>query len=401
METSGLLLQLLLILVSARLLGGLAMYLDIPPVVGELLAGILIGPSLLGLVELGPVIHVLAEIGVILLLFDVGLHIDMARLISAGRSSVIVALGGFIGPFLLGSAATYWLFGQPLMVALFVGGTLTATSIGVTVRTLVDINRRDSREGQIAVGASVLDDILGIVLLAALYEYAQTGELAGGDSVRIMLFIGAFLLFAPVCAQWIAWLVKKVPVERHRPGLIPTTIVSLVLFLAWLAHEIGAPELMGGFAAGLALSRRFVLPFGLAIQSDPHFIKRVRADMAPIVQLFTPIFFVSVGLALDLSKINWSSVFFWSFSLVLLLLAVVGKFAGALLIREAWPLRLAVGMTMVPRGEVGLVFAGLGASAGVFSGEIYTALIMVIAYTTLLSPAWLKWYYRVAGARLE
>jgi len=134
----------------------------------------------------------------------------------------------------------------------------------------------------------------------------------------------------------------------------------------------------------------------MAIHTDADFAHRVESQMKPIVQLFTPVFFVMVGLSLDLRAVDWGSAFFWVFSLVLLVVAIGTKFSGALLIKEPFPRRFLIGMAMVPRGEVGLIFAGLGSAAGVFAGEIYAAMVMVIAYTTLLSPFWLKLYYRRA-----
>jgi Kef-type K+ transport system membrane component KefB len=144
----------------------------------------------------------------------------------------------------------------------------------------------------------------------------------------------------------------------------------------------------------LALSRRFFLPFGLSIKTNADFSQKIESQMKPIIQLFTPIFFVAIGLSLDLRQVDWSSPMFWAFSLSLLVIAIVGKFTGALLIKEPYPRKIVIGMAMVPRGEVGLIFAGLGSAAGVFTDNIYTSMIMVVLYTSLLSPYWIKLYYR-------
>ena len=177
-------------------------------------------------------------------------------------------------------------------------------------------------------------------------------------------------------------------------------IVSLVLFFAWLAHAVGAPELLGGFAAGLALSRRFFLPLGVALHADPAFAERIGDQMKPIIRLFTPIFFVTVGLSLNLREIDWGSSYIWVFSLTLFVLAVAGKFAGALMIKESWLSRVSIGIAMVPRGEVGIIFAELGRESGVFSNEVYAGMIIVIALTTLLSPFLMKGFYGRYGDRL-
>ncbi len=394
MDASAFLLTLLTILVCARFMGELARTLGAPPIIGELLAGILIGPSLLGWVETNELIIILAEFGVILLLFQVGLETDIDKLIRSGGKSTIVAVGGFIVPFLMGYAICYWVFNLPVLVCLFIGGALTATSIGITVRTLTDLGKQNSLEGQITLGAAVLDDLFGVLLLAVLYDFSVHGDISWQNVLRTVAFIGGFFLVAPVLAIYLSKFIQFFDRKHASDGLIPTTIVSLVLFFAWVAHSVGAPELLGGFAAGLALSRRFYLPFGMAARSNPEFSEKVRVQMKPIVQLFAPIFFVVVGLSLDLRNVDWSSAFFWQFTLLMLIVSIVSKFSGALFIDEPMHRRVSVGMAMVPRGEVGLIFAGLGSAAGVYSGEIYAALIVVIAYTTLLTPFWIKLFYR-------
>ena len=167
-------------------------------------------------------------------------------------------------------------------------------------------------------------------------------------------------MLAPIAAKSMSVIIKRFDSRSEIPGLIPTTIVSLVLFFAWLAQVIGAPELLGGFAAGLALSRRFFLPLGVALHADEAFAERIESQMKPIVQLFTPIFFVMVGLSLNLREIDWGSAFIWSFSVLLLLAAIAGKLIGAFLIKENWPSRWMIGTAIIPRGEVGLIFAELG-----------------------------------------
>lgn len=195
-----------------------------------------------------------------------------------------------------------------------VGGTLTATSIGITVRVLTDLGRRHSVEGQIILGAAVL---------------------------------------------------------------------------------------LGGFAAGLALSRRFFLPFGIALAADHHFSDLILSQMKPIVRLFTPIFFVMVGLSLDLRVVDWGSTQNWVVSLALLVVAIAGKFGGAMCISQPRSTQIAIGMGMVPRGEVGLVFAELGRVTGILDPGTYAILVLVIAYTTLLAPFWIKSFYKRHADTME
>ena len=382
------------ILLAARLFAELAVRLQIPAVIGELLAGVVLGPSALGWLELTDPMRLLAEIGIILLLFEVGLDTDVGRLIATGLKSLWVASLGFVAPFVLGFAASYWLFELSLLAALFVGGTLTATSIGITVRVLTDLKRHHSREAQVVLGAAVLDDVMGVVLLAVLYEFYLGGGINLGNAGKVALFVGVFFLLAPLAAKMISLLIKRFDAVTEIHGLIPTAIVALVLFFAWLAHAIGAPELLGGFAAGLALSRRFFFPLGVAIRADPAFAHRIEGQMRPIIHLFTPIFFVSVGLSLNLHDIDWASTFVWSFSLTAFGLAMIGKLIGGLVSGERGLRALIVGLAMAPRGEVGLIFAELGRTSGIMSGEIYAATVIVIVFTTFLPPLVIKWLYR-------
>lgn len=394
MPTDNFFLQLVIILFSARLLGEIAARFNVPAVIGELLAGVLIGPSILNLVELNSLIQVLAEIGIILLLFEVGLDTDIGRLAKTGSKPFIVAIGGVVTPFVLGFLVSYYLFHLSLLVSLFIASTLTATSIGITVRVLTDLKRQSSDEAQIVLGAAVLDDIIGIILLSILYEFANRGGVSLANAGMVFIFICLFLILAPVAAKLISSTLKYYEAKSDIPGLLPTTIVSLLLFFAWLAHNLGAPELLGGFAAGLALSRQFFLPFAVSLNTDKDFSHRVESQMKPIVHLFSPIFFVTVGLSLNLHEVNWSSIFIWTLSLSLLFAAVIGKLtSGFLLFKESKWIQWAVGIAMIPRGEVGLIFAEVGRESNVFNSDVYAAMLIVISLTTVLTPFIMRLFY--------
>ena len=397
MDTSLTILQVAAILIAARIFGELATWLRVPVVIGEILAGVILGPSLLAFVEPQGLIQVLAEIGIILLLFQVGLETDVGELARSGSKSVVVAIGGFALPLLTCFVLARYVFGLDLLVALMVAGTMTATSIGITMRTLTDLGRAQSREGRIVLGAVVLDDILGVLLLAILFNFVTHGSIDLAGTWRIMLFMLVFFLIAPAIAKSLSAIIRRWETVSETPGMVPTTIVSMVLFLAWLSHELGIPELLGGFATGLALSRRFFLPFGAALQADPEFSSHVHEQMKPIIQLFTPIFFATVGLSLDLSSVDWGSLFFWIFSISLAAVAVATKILGALLLREPLARRVVIGMSMVPRGEVGLVFAELGRQTGLLDQQVFAIVVIVIAYTTLFTPFWLRLFYRRCG----
>jgi Kef-type K+ transport system membrane component KefB len=394
MQAHTFFLHLLVILLTARLFAELAVRLKSPAVIGELFAGIVIGPSIFGWIEPLEALKLMAEIGIILLLFEVGLGTDVKRLIHTGVKSSIIAVLGFAAPLILGFSVAYWLFELSFLVSLFVGGTLTATSIGVTVRVLTDLKLNHSREGNIVLGAAVLDDVLGVMLLALLYEFSIGGGVNWVNAAKVLVFISAFFVLAPVLAKLMSVVIKRFHNSSEIPGLIPTTIVSLVLFFAWLAHAVGAPELLGGFAAGLALSRRFFLPLGLTLRSDEDFSQIIEHQMQPIISLFTPIFFVVVGLSINLRAIDWSSSYVWLFSAVLLAVAIIGKLVGAFVIRESWASRVLIGTSMVPRGEVGIIFAELGRISGIFNNEIHAGIIIVIVLTTIIPPFFIKWFCR-------
>lgn len=395
-------LQLMIVLLGARVFGEVAARLKWPSVIGEILVGVVLGPSMLGYLKPDATIQLLAAIGVILLLFEVGLESDMTRLAKAGLKSTLVAFVGVTAPFLLGYAVSRWGFGLGSLASMFIGGTLTATSIGITVRVLEDLNRHRSPESQIVLGAAVIDDILGVVILAVLFDFTRSGTVSFLNTLEVVGFIALFLLLSPVAAKIFGRLVKRLDATGRVPGIIPTTIVSILLFFAWTAHEIGAPELLGGFAAGLALSRQFFLPLGAMLHADPVFAHRVEDQMKPVVALFKPIFFVMVGLSLDLKAIDVTSGSFWMLLAALTFTGIVGKMlSGAVLVKERPLARAAVGLAMVPRGEVGLIFAEVGRESGALDAGAHAALVAVIALTTLLPPFLMRQFYARYGDRLD
>lgn len=401
MEVHTFFLYLIIILLSARFLGEIAAHLGVPSVIGEILAGIILGPSLLGLIEPHDILKLLAEIGVILLLFEVGLDTDISELKKTGRKAALVALVGFVSPFILGFIVSYNIFHLELLPSLFIGGTLTATSIGITIRVLTDLNKQHTHEAQVVLGAAVIDDIMGVILLALLYEFSTDGGITYQNTSRVIIFVAIFMVMAPVMAKLMSRLIKKLDSISQTRGVISTMTVSLVLFFAWLAHAVGAPELLGGFAAGLALSRRFVVPMGIAIHTDPEFAQKIEDDMKPIIHLFTPLFFVMVGLSLNFRVIDWSSPFIWTFSISLITIAFLGKLLGAMLIKDSIYQKIIIGLAMIPRGEVGLIFAELGRASNILNNEIYAAMVIVIAITTIVPPFLIEGFYVLFGDKLE
>ncbi|MFC2057846.1 cation:proton antiporter [Campylobacterota bacterium] len=395
MDAHNFFLILFLILVTARILGELFARLGIPSVLGELSAGILLGVSGLGIIDVNDVLKVLAEIGVLLLLFEIGLDTDIRRLQAAGTKSIIVALCGAVFPFTVSGLVAYYLFDLTLVISLFIGGTLTATSIGITMRVLKDLQKEHSNVAQIVIGAAVIDDILGVILLVFIYDYAITQQLSMTNTLNTTVFILLFLIIAPIFAKVASSFMRKFDEHKKVPGFIPTIIISLIALFAYFSHLFGAPEILGSFAAGIALSRRFILPFGMGMKHDEVFLEKVKSSIAPIAHMFTPIFFVMVGLSMNLRVIDFTSIKFWSLSLTFLLIAVIGKYIGVFLLKKTTALKKAlIGISMIPRGEVGLIFAEVGRLNGILDNEIYAVLIFVIIVTTVAPPFLLKWLFK-------
>lgn len=399
MELHQFFLFLAIVLISARVFSETAARFGVPSVIGELLAGLLIGPSLLGWVSPDTTMKLLAEIGIILLLFEVGMDTDLSRLARSGSKPIVVAIFGFALPLTLGYGVSAWVFGLSELTALFIGGTLTATSIGITVRVLDDLGKRQSDEAQIVIGAAVLDDILGVMALAFLYQFVVEQHASFDALAEVGLYILLFMTLTPLVAKLASVVIDRLDQQAAKPGLLLTMALSLILLFSWLAHAVGAPEIMGGFAAGLAFSQHFGFRLwmgdhqAIEFKPSPKLAHRLEEQMRPLIHTFSPLFFVMVGVSLNLKAVNWGSAFVWELAASLLLVAFFGKFAAGFSIRDSRRNQMAIGLSMVPRGEVGLIFAQLGFSQGVLSGELYAALLIVIALTTMSPPFMLKWFY--------
>ncbi|WP_455757270.1 cation:proton antiporter [Sulfurimonas sp.] len=395
MQIHDFFLSLFLILIVARILGELFARFGIPSVLGELFAGVLLGSSILGIIQPNEILKVLAEIGIILLLFEVGIETDYERLRNAGKKSFIVAIFGIVLPFISGFLLAYYVFELSFDIALFISGTLTATSIGITVRVLKDIHMEKTNIAQIVIGAAVIDDIIGIILLVFIYDFSISHELTFSHTMSVAATVVMFLILAPALAKLLSYVIDKYHEKYLVPGYVPTIIISLILLFSYFSHLFGAPAILGSFAAGIALSRRFFLPFGAFIKTNHILLDEVKSSMTPIIQIFTPIFFVMVGLSVDLSVIDFTSSYFWLMSLSFILIAFVSKFIGAFLIHQKCFLNnTIIGISMIPRGEVGLIFAEMGRVNGILENDIYAILIFVIAMTTIIPPFLLKKYFK-------
>ena len=390
MELHAIFLYLAIILFTARLIGDTFAKLGIPAVLGEILVGVILGKSALGLIEPNEVFKLLAEIGVILLLFHIGLEADINQLKKVGFSAFAVAFVGAFTPMLLGTLLAYYVLDLPLTVSLFLGGTLTATSIGITVRVLDDLGKMKERFAQIVLGAAVLDDIFGVIVLAALYEFSKEGVVHFDALTMLVLYIATFFVLSPILAQVMARFIQLLSRRLGTEDFIPPTVLALVFFFAYLAHEVGSPEILGAFTAGIALSRRFALPFAVFLRTDERMAHKIEHTIIPLMWVLTPMFFVYVGLQLNLKAIDFTSAKFWELSLLILLVAIVGKVFAGFVVKGSLRERLLIGFSMLPRGEVGLIFAEFGRQAKLYDDTLYAVVIFVVAITTLTAPIVLK-----------
>jgi Kef-type K+ transport system membrane component KefB len=277
------------------------------------------------------------------------------------------------------------------VVSLFVGGTLVATSIGITVRVLVDLRKHQTRTAKIVLGAAVLDDLVGVVILAVLYDFAVKGEINIINTVKILGFIAIFLLIAPVITKLFVPLISRLSSSSRTKGMVPTIIISIILILAVISHSVGAPEILGSFAAGIALARRFFLPLGATIDHYSHGLaEKIEENMKPIIDLFVPIFFVIVGASINLKVIDFTSAAFWQIAGLLTIGAIIAKVLSGVWVKGGLRAKLSTGIAMVPRGEVGLIFAEVGKKSGIFDDMIYAVIVFVVALTTLFAPLLLR-----------
>ncbi|WP_201763797.1 cation:proton antiporter [Thermodesulfobacterium geofontis] len=246
---------------------------------------------------------------------------------------------------------SYYVFKYPFIAALFIGGTLTATSIGITMRVLEDIGKIRERFAQIVLGAAVLDDIFGVILLASLFEFSKYQEININAIMLLLFYIATFFFFAPIIGKILAYIVSFISKRLQTLDFIPPVVVAIILLFAYAAHEIGSPEVLGAFPAGIAFSRRFTIPFAATFQTDEEFIHKIEETLKPLIWLFTPIFCVYVGLQINLKVINLASLDFWILSFVLLFIAIVTKLFAGFFIKGDLKEKLSVRFSMLPRGE--------------------------------------------------
>ncbi|MBI5761296.1 MAG: cation:proton antiporter [Planctomycetales bacterium] len=405
-----LLLGISIILLAAKIGGDLMVRLKQPAVLGELLVGVVLGNLALfgfdGLEFLRPAaghgellaigkgslaattLDMLARIGVILLLFEVGLESNLNDMRRVGASSLIVAVLGAVTPMALGWGVSRWLLpNHSWHVHLFIGATLCATSVGITARVLKDIGKTDTREAQIILGAAVIDDVLGLVILAVVQAIIVQGS---ASALEVAVIIGkalGFLVGSFLLGEWLSPRLFGVAAKLRVHGMLVITGLVFCFLMSWLASFVGLAPIVGAFAAGLILDERHYV--ALHVRDE----RSLEDLVLPITTLLVPIFFVMMGFQVDLKSFLNPSMLFLAAGITVA--AIVGKQACSLGVRRDVD-RLSVGFGMIPRGEVGLIFAAIGQglrSGGepVIDAAVYTAIVVMVMATTLATPPLLNW----------
>ncbi|HEY4364650.1 MAG TPA: cation:proton antiporter [Bryobacteraceae bacterium] len=398
-----------LIIAAAKLGGELLGRLGQPPVLGELLIGVVLGNlNLFGLTLLDPlktnsILQVVAQFGAILLLFEVGVESDLIQLLAVGWSSLMVATLGVIAPMLLGYVVAMQLLPDAgWLTYLFVGGTLTATSVGITARVLKDLGKANTKEARIILGAAVADDVIGLVVLAVvsgLVSAAMNGTGGGGISWTSVVWIVAkaavFLTVAVVVGRFWAQRAFVYAAKLRVAGALLAVCICFCFAVATLSGVAGLAPIVGAFAAGVVLEEVHYRPF---LERGE---RRIEELLFPINTLIVPVFFVLMGLRVDLR--SFASVRVLGFAALITAVAVIGKQICGLGVLERGVDRIVIGVGMIPRGEVGLIFAGMGSTLmlhgqPVLSQTTYSALVLMIMLTTFLTPPLLKLVFDRKGS---
>lgn len=370
---------LVALLVTTKLLGELAQRVGQPAVLGELLAGVLLGASVLGVVDPGSeVLHALSELGVLVLLFEIGLHTDVRALAKVGGAAVTVALVGVVLPCALG----YWAataLGLPPLAAAVAAAALSATSIGISARVLSDLGQLETPEGQVVLGAAVLDDVIGLVILSVIGAAAAGAGVTTGGVLRTAGVAVGFIVAALLVGRLLVPPLFGVVSRMRGAGTLVVLGLALAFGLAYVAELAGSAMIIGAFAAGLILHET---PQRQAIEEAT----------TTVGHLIVPVFFAVVGASVDVRTLGDPRTLAVGGALVAA--GVVGKFAAGY--APVWfrGRKALIGAAMIPRGEVGLIFAQMGLASGALTPALFSAVALMVLATTFLAPPLLA---RLAG----
>jgi Kef-type K+ transport system membrane component KefB/predicted amino acid-binding ACT domain protein len=380
------LLDLTIILIVAKVAAEVSDRIHVPAVIGEIVAGIMIGPSVLGLVDTGDMLFFLAELGVILLLIQVGLETDIIELKSVGRASILVAIIGVVLPMALGFGASS-LLGESVNTSLFVGAALTATSIGITARVFGDLRALATIEARTVLGAAVVDDVLGLIILTVVTRIVEQGSVGIGTiASTIGLAIGFLAVTSTVGFTIFPQLFARIAKGARSTSTVSVVAIGIALGFSVLAEKAHLAPIIGAFVAGLALRR-----------IATH--ERVERDVSSLAQIFVPIFFLNIGISTNIRAMADARVI--GVALILSAVAIVSKIAAASGAIGSRGDKLTIGFGMLPRGEVGLIFASIGLSVGALSEELYGSVLVVVLVTTLIAPPLLRWRLGTQAEAIE
>lgn len=379
MDSGHALLYLIIIIASAKIGGEIAEHFKQPAVLGELLVGVLLSMTAVREAASNSAIVFVGSIGIILLLFEVGLESELSDYVKVGSSAILVAVVGVIMPLAMGTTVSYILRGD-IHQALFLGATLTATSVGITTRVLADMGKIRMKESKIIIGAAVVDDVLGLLLLSVVLQIVSVGRLDVFALVKAVVIALVFLIGSIWLGRRCAPKLISFAQQLKTRGVLVSISFLFCLILAFFAEKLGLAGIIGAFAAGLVL----------AATDDRVNIHR---QIKPVTDIFVPVFFVLVGLQVDLRSMNPLDASHRSALLVFLILlfiAVVGKLMAGFGVLAKNVSKYAVGVGMIPRGEVGLIFASMGLKDGIVPVNLYGELILIVFISTLITPFWLR-----------
>ena len=399
-------LYLLIILVFAKAFGRLAEKIGQPSVLGELLAGVVLSAGVLALVPSTEgmvgydVFHLLAEIGVVLLLFEIGLETRLVDLIKVGPVSALVATVGVVLPFVMGYFSIIYFqqfsilnleAGMVGLVAIVTGATLTATSVGITARVLADLDQLQTKEARIVLTAAIIDDVIGLIILGVVSGIVSSFQSGGAGAEQLTLgsislvtakafgFLAVSIFLGRIVAPRIFGFFGRV----DNNNLVWIMAIAFCFVYSYCSNLFSLAPIVGAFAAGLVLR-----------ETDQF--KTIESGVKPVSHFFAPIFFVMVGAAVDVSVFNpfvSENIMVISIALILFVVAVIGKYASGYVVYEKGVRRSIIGVGMIPRGEVGLIFAKIGLVHGIFKTDLFSAITAMVILTTFIVPPLLKWMF--------
>ena len=376
MSVTDVLLDILIVLVAAKVAAEIAERINVPAVVAEIVAGVIIGPSVLSLVGGDETLKVLGELGVILLLLGVGMEMDLSELGAVGRASLSVAIVGVAVP-MAGGYTVASVLGHSSNQSLFIGAALSATSVGITARVFSDLRALATVEARTVLGAAVADDVLGLVILTVVVRLVAEGSVSIADvAVIVAVAIGFLVITAVLGSRFAPSLFQFLDRHAKSAGTLVALALAFTLAFAELADAAKLAPIVGAFVAGLALSR----------SSSKE---RIQRELAPVGHLFIPVFFLGIGIDAQVETFVKPEVL--GIAAGLMVVAVIGKLVAAVGVFGSPGDKWLIGLGMIPRGEVGLIFATIGLNEGILGKNLYAALLLVVLLTTLMTPPLLRW----------